>query len=115
MQIAPDEPTDTPMDVASKRLARVALSQPMNPTSAAVSAYVTAVMTAAKVRALCMLYVEPPNSTWTAQEALDAAITRSMNECSEEIEKTVQQAREAAAHKIQLVDSLPANLHSKVN
>lgn len=75
---------------AQKRLYEAAMKQPgLNQASFGISAYINSILQSARVDALIELYLNPPNGTWTAQEAVDAAILRALKAKAEQLEQQI--------------------------
>lgn len=95
---------ETPLQAAQNRLAKAALLQPMNPNQAAISAYINSILQTCRLDALTELWLAPPNSTWTPQEALDAAILRAVIARAEALESVANAVQIASASpKLHLV------------
>lgn len=78
------------MAQAQKRLYEAAMKQPgLNQASFGISAYINGVLQSARVDALIELYLNPPNATWSPQEALDAALLRALNAKADQLEKQI--------------------------
>lgn len=79
------------LEEAQRKLAKAAMKQPgNNPLSFAISAYVNGLLMSCRVDALVDLYLNPPNDTWTKQEAFDAAVLRAVLAKTEQLEANVQ-------------------------
>ncbi len=88
------------IQTAQQRLAAAALKQPtLNPTSFGVSAYVNGILQSCRIDALVDLYLNPPNETWTRQEALDAALVRALNAKADLLEAEASRIQVAAADR----------------
>ena len=85
-------PLETPLQAAQKRLTQACLQQPLSPQGAAISAYINTTILSARVDALQELWLNPPNGTWTPEEALEAAITRRLLTKAEQLEAAVREA-----------------------
>lgn len=70
------------LEAARKDLAKACLEQPMDPTGAAISAYVTAVMTSARVNAL---YEYVTHGEGLGPVGLDAFTVKAMREAADAI------------------------------
>ena len=90
-----------PLEAAQQRLAQACMQLPMQPLAAGISAFVNSMILSARVDAIVELLKEPPNATWTFQDALDAALARHCNQRAEQLET---QAKEAAS-KIQVAQA----------
>lgn len=78
------------MAQAQKRLYEAAMKQPgLNQASFGISAYINGILQSARVDALIELYLNPPNATWSPQEALDAALLRALNAKADQLEKQI--------------------------
>lgn len=94
------EPVVDPVAVARGRLLGIMRQVPMDPMQTGFAAYINGVLQSARVDALVDLYLHPPNATWTADEALQAAFIKAMNNISD--------ALEANNRKIQVAGSVGA-------
>lgn len=86
----------SPLQEAQERLSKACLAQPMNPAGAAISAYVNSILCSARLDALIEVTLNPPNASWTKEEALDAAIVRHLNQKAEQLESQALQMQLAA-------------------
>lgn len=80
---------NTPLQIAQNRVAKAALMQPMNPNQAAISAYVNTILQSCRLDALTELWLNPPNGSWTPQEALEDAIVRALNKKAEMLQSAL--------------------------
>lgn len=88
-----DQPQDSPLQVAHKRLANAAMRQPMDPASAAISAYVNGMLQSARLSALIAFTLEPVlNATWTAEERFESLFIKFLGEASDLLETKAAQA-----------------------
>lgn len=79
------------LEEAQRKLAKAAMKQPgNNPLSFAISAYVNGLLMSCRVDALVDLYLNPPNDTWSKQEAFDAAVLRAVFAKTEQLEANAQ-------------------------
>lgn len=83
----------TPLQLLQQRVAQAALAQNMNPQGAALSAYVNGILQTARLNALQEILVNPPNATWSMQEAIDAAVARHLTQTAEALEAQAQRPR----------------------
>lgn len=81
------------LEQAQQRLANAALKQPMHPAGAAISAYVNGMLQSARIDALVDVLANPPNTTWSMAEAIDAAIVRALTRKAEELETQALKAQ----------------------
>lgn len=98
---------ESALERAQRRLAQAALTQPMNPASAAISAYVNGMLQSARVDALTDVIANPPNGSWTMQEAIDAAVIQHLTKKAEELE--------AQALRMKLAQPAPASIIAQAN
>lgn len=83
-----------------KRLYEAAMKQPgLNQASFGISAYINGVLQSARTDALVDLYLNPPNATWSPQEAWDAALLRALTAKAEQLEANIQQIQIAPADR----------------
>lgn len=95
---------ETPLQNAQNRVAKAALAQPMNPHQATIGSYINGILQSARITALTELWLNPPNDTWTRQEALNAAILKALNEIADRLEQSAQAVQIAQAQpKLHLV------------
>lgn len=88
------------LQTAQKRLYEAAMKQPgLNQASFGISAYINGILQSARTDALTDLYLNPPNETWTKQEALDAAILRALTAKAEQLESQIQHVQVAPADR----------------
>lgn len=93
------------LELARQALANACLRQPMNPQTAGISAYVNSIMASARVTAICSFLLEPRNETWSAAEALEAAMLKALREATAAIEEQT-----AKVSRIQVADTVPAGI-----
>lgn len=106
------EPVESPIQIAQKRLADAAMGVPMNAQGAAMSAYVNGVLQAARIDALQDLWMNPPNATWSKEEAYSASLLRALGERAEALEaKAVEMKAQLAAResKIEVASAMPGS------
>lgn len=82
---------ETPLGAAQKRLTEACLKQPLSPQGAAISAYINTTLLTARLDALQELWLNPPNGTWTHEEALEAAIVRRLTSKADQLEAVVRE------------------------
>jgi hypothetical protein len=92
---------ETPLQAAQQRLVKAAMQQRMDPIQAGLSAYINSMLQSVRLSALIEVYLAPQNATWTAQEALDAAILRNLTQLATDLEN-----RASAIHVAQGVPEI---------
>lgn len=113
-----EEHTETSqIEVAQQALADAAMGVPMNPSGAAMSAYVNGILQSARVDALVELWWAPPNATWSREEAYNAALLGALHERTkmliakgEELKKQI----EAQRSKIEVASTMPGSVAAAV-
>jgi hypothetical protein len=98
--MADDANYEAAVSDARKRLLSALKAQPMDMMQVGFAAYVNGCLQSARVDALTELYLNPPNATFTLDDALQAAFARAMNRMAE--------AFEAQAPKIRVASGLPS-------